>query len=67
MKLTRRTLAATLLSAAAVPAAAQTPPPQPAADEDLIKTARDRIRANSAALANQKVPMATEPAFQFKA
>ena len=66
MKLTRRNLAAAVLSAAAVPAPAQTPPPQPAADDDL-KTARDRLRANAAALADQKIPMATEPAFQFKA
>jgi len=65
MKLTRRNLAAALLSAAAVPAPAQNPP-QPAADDDL-KIARDRLRANAAALVDQKVPMATEPAFQFKA
>jgi hypothetical protein len=66
MKLTRRKLAAALVTAAAVPAPAQTPT-QPAAADDDLKNARDRIRANSAAIAAQKVPMATEPAFQFKA
>ena len=35
-------------------------------DEEL-KAARDRVKANGAALARQEVPMATEPAFQFKA
>jgi hypothetical protein len=65
MKLTRRKLAATLLTAAAAPAPAQTPP-QPTPGDDL-KTARDRMRAAAAALDSQKVPMAIEPAFQFKA
>ena len=63
MKLTRRKLAATLVTAAAVPA--QTP--QPAAADDDLKTARDRLRANAAAVAGKEVPMAIEPAFQFKA
>ena len=64
MKITRRKLAAALATAAALPA--QTPPQtQPAADD--LQTARDRMRANASALANQKLPMATEPAFQFKA
>jgi tellurite resistance protein len=62
MKITRRKLAAALVAASAVPAQAQTPAP----DDDL-KTARDRMRANAAVVANQSVPMATEPAFQFKA
>jgi len=39
---------------------------QPAA-EDLMKTKRDAMQASAAALAKVKVPMATEPAFQFKA
>jgi hypothetical protein len=66
MKLTRRRLATALLSATAV--AAQQPPPvsAPAADADL-RTARDRLQANAAALAATPLPMATEPAFQFKA
>jgi hypothetical protein len=64
MKLTRRRLAA-LVTATVVAAPAQ--PPQPAADEDLLKTKRDLMRANAAAVASREIPMATEPAFQFKA
>ena len=64
MKLTRRKLAATLVSAAAL--SAQQTPPAPAAPDDL-QTARDRLKANAAALATTPFPMATEPAFQFKA
>ena len=63
MKLTRRKLAAVLASATV--AAAQ--PPQAAPPEDLAKIARDRMLANAAALATPAIPMATEPAFQFKA
>ena len=66
MKLTRRKLAATLVSATAL-SAQQTPPAPPAAADDLLQTARDRLKANTAALAAVPVPMATEPAFQFKA
>jgi len=66
MKLTRRKLAATLVSATAL-SAQQTPPTPPAAPDDLLQTARDRLKANAAALAATPVPMATEPAFQFKA
>ena len=64
MKLTRRKLAATLVSATAL--SAQQTQPAPAAPDDL-QTARDRLKANAAALAATPVPMATEPAFQFKA
>ena len=64
MKLTRRKLALTLVTAAAVPA--QTPP-QPAAPGDELTAKRDLLRANAQAVANFNVPMATEPAFQFKA
>jgi len=61
MKLTRRELAA-------VVAAAQAQTPQPAANPaDELETARSRLKANSELLAGQPVPMATEPAFQFKA
>jgi hypothetical protein len=60
MKITRRKLAAALATSAAIPVPAQ----QPA--EDLLKTKRDLMQANAAAVANVKIPMATEPAFQFK-
>jgi hypothetical protein len=66
MKLTRRKLAA-IAAAAVVPAKAPAAPPQPSAGEDLIQTKRDLLKANVAALASVDVPMATEPAFHFKA
>jgi hypothetical protein len=65
MKLTRRKLATVLVSATAM--AAQQPQPAAAPSEDLLKTARDRLQANAAALATPPIPVATEPAFQFKA
>jgi hypothetical protein len=66
MKITRRNLAA--LAAAAVAASPQAAiAQQPASGEDLMKTKRDQMQANAAALAAVKVPMAVEPAFQFKA
>jgi hypothetical protein len=65
MKLTRRKLATVLVSATAM--AAQQPQPAAAPAEDLLKTARDRLQANAAALATPPIPVATEPAFQFKA
>jgi hypothetical protein len=63
MKLTRRQLAAALVSAAA---AAQTRT-APASPPDDLQAARDRIKANGETLARQVIPMSTEPAFQFKA
>jgi hypothetical protein len=68
MKLTRRKLATALVSATAWAAQQPQPAAQPAAvpDSDL-KAARDRLQANAAALAGTPIPMATEPAFQFKA
>jgi hypothetical protein len=65
MKLTRRKLAA--LAAAAVAAPASTQAQQPVAGEDLLKTKRDQMQAGAAALNAVNLPMATEPAFQFKA
>jgi hypothetical protein len=64
MQLTRRKLATTLVSVTAM--AAQQPQPAPA-PADNLKAARDRLQANAAALAGTPIPMATEPAFQFKA
>jgi hypothetical protein len=61
LKLTRRKLATVLASAAV--AAAQ----QPAQAPDLVQAARDRMKANAAALNARAIPMSTEPAFQFKA
>ena len=64
MKLTRRKLATVLVSATALAAQQSQPAPTPADD---LKAARDRLQANAAALAGAAIPMATEPAFQFKA
>jgi hypothetical protein len=63
MKLTRRQLAA-MVSATAM-AQAQTEP-RAAAPADELQAARERLKANSGLLDRQQVPMATEPAFQFK-
>jgi len=66
MKLTRRKLAASLVSAGAL--SAQQPAIPAAAAEDVeLKTARERLAGNAAALNAVNLPMATEPAFQFKA
>jgi hypothetical protein len=65
MKLTRRKLAAAVLGSAAG-ALAQNQPPPATPDEEL-KAARDRLRSNSESIARQEIPMAVEPAFQFKA
>jgi hypothetical protein len=53
-----------MVTAAAVPA--QTPP-QPVAPADELAAKRDLLRANALAVQNLNLPMATEPAFQFKA
>jgi hypothetical protein len=63
MKVTRRSLAQ-MLAAAAVPQtdSAQEPP----LNEDL-KSAREQMSTNIQQIAKVKLPMATEPAFHFKA
>lgn len=64
MQITRRKLAAVLTSGVAL---AQTPAAPPSRPDELLQAARERNKANAAALAAEQVPMATEPAFQFKA
>jgi hypothetical protein len=64
MRLTRRELAAALASSTAL---AQTGPRPPETPDDLLKAAHDRVRAAAELLAKEQVPMAAEPAFQFKA
>jgi hypothetical protein len=61
-KLSRRQLAAAMASAAAARPGAQAP-----AAEDFEKQARDQVRRNADLLAKRDIPMATEPAFHFKA
>jgi len=64
MQLTRREWAAAVSVAALGGAEAQQPASSPA---DELAAARERLAANRDALAKQEVPMALEPAFQFKA
>jgi hypothetical protein len=64
MKITRRKLALVLAAPAGL---AQTPPAQIQTAADPLEAAKDRIKANGDALSKESVPMATEPAFQFKA
>jgi hypothetical protein len=64
MKLTRRQLAAALSATAITPTQAQ---PQTASPADDLQTARDRLKANAASIAEHDLPMSVEPAFRFKA
>ena len=73
MKVTRRTLARILAATAVVPAAAVAPaavaaqiPSSADSDEDM-KAVREQMRNNAQQLAKVALPMATEPAFRFKA
>ena len=66
MKLTRRQLGIAVTAAAAVAADAQ----NPAANNqspDVEKSVREANARNSQTLAQFEIPIATEPAFQFKA
>jgi hypothetical protein len=64
MRLTRRQLATVLAPAVALAETAAQPAAAPP-DEEL-RAARNRVKTNGETLAGQPVPMATEPAFQFK-
>ena len=63
MKITRRKLAV----AALAPAAAVLAQAPPASGEDLNALAQSLVRANSEILTKAAIPIATEPAFHFKA
>jgi hypothetical protein len=69
MDLTRRTLGRLLATAAAVrlESAAQTASAPAPSSEEALKAAREDLRGNARLLAQVPVPMATEPAFRFKA
>jgi hypothetical protein len=67
MKITRRKLAAAVIAPAALMAQPQTPPPIPANAEEELTAVREQNRRNAHALDGVKIPMATEPAFTFKA
>ena len=64
-RLTRRTLFAAV-GAVPLVAAAQDAAPATTREQDL-KNARETMANNAALLAKVEVPMATEPAFHFKA
>ncbi len=65
MKLTRREWAGALAGATAVPARA--PAEGAETPEQLGQQASERVRHLAEALAKAPLPMATEPAFSFKA
>lgn len=65
MKLTRRKLAVAMLGPAA--ALGQGSPPQPRNAEEELAAARENAKRNAGELAKVRIPMATEPAFRFKA
>ncbi len=67
MKITRRRLAVSALAPAV--AMAQNRPAQPPSEvpEELLKNAKESVRRNGEALSKFTLPIATEPAFQFKA
>ena len=66
-RITRRNLAALAL---VLPTSAQQRTPAvsaPATPDEELKAARESLRANAEQLSKVKLPMATEPATQFKA
>jgi hypothetical protein len=65
-RVTRRHVAATLLGSTSI--LAQAPPAQSKpSPQDLLATAREQIRKNAKRLTGHEIPMATQPAFVFKA
>ena len=62
---TRRRALASALTAG--PAVAMAMAQQPAAADDLDAAAREAVKRTSATLRKLKVPIATEPAFAFRA
>lgn len=68
MKLTRRklTVALAAIPAAAASAQAQADATRRATVEEDLTAARENIRNNVEQMKRFKLPMATEPAFQFK-
>ena len=63
MRITRRELAAALAAPAAL---ARAQAPAPAAVDEELRAARERVRAAAETLAQEDVPIESEPAFQFK-
>lgn len=66
--LTRRKLARAVFGTAATAALAQNPPAAPPRTPDEeINLKRERMKADIAALDREQLPIAVEPAFQFRA
>jgi hypothetical protein len=65
MKITRRRLGMAVIAPAAL--AAQAPPAIPSTAEEELAAVRQQNKLNAQALEKFSVPMALEPAFQFKA
>ncbi|MGC9946101.1 MAG: hypothetical protein ABSF64_06990 [Bryobacteraceae bacterium] len=63
-RITRRQLAAAILTTAAV---AQTPPSTPATPDAELQAAREQNQRTAEALAKVQTPIAAEPAFHFTA
>jgi hypothetical protein len=66
MKLTRRNLAISLVATPALSARAEAQA-NSSPDDAEMAAARERLRSAANVLKDQKIPMAVEPAFQFKA
>jgi hypothetical protein len=64
MKLTRRELVAAIAPAAVMGQAQPQTTQQP---QDPLSAAKARVKGSSDVLAKIEIPMATEPAFQFRA
>ena len=67
MKITRRRLGMAVMAPAARAAQNQPQPPIPSNAEEELAAARQQNKLNSQTLEKFEVPMAIEPAFQFKA
>ena len=65
MKINRRRFGQAVIAPMAL--AAQTPPPIPSTAEEELAAVRQQNKLNSQTLEKFLVPMALEPAFQFKA
>jgi hypothetical protein len=66
MAVTRRSLAKMIAAAAVAPRVGVSQTDQPAPNADL-ESARGQMRTNFQQITKVKLPMATEPAFHFKA
>ena len=66
-QITRRNLFAAATTAVPLAALAQEAPPKTTSRDEDLRSARDTFASNAALLAKVELPIATEPAFVFKA